>query len=237
MKLWNQNTVPHHFKLRRAPSLLRRWRAWEKPQTSTRELDICILRKKWCWEWVRYQLVSEGLLLLLLFVLQESRCSRGEWSHSDKAMTCYTTQNAAWSMSQSILSIVLFLWCFGNEETTSKCSFFAAFSLHQGRGNKFSDGTFECTATAVRAVTRHVWIQLVKLGTLQFPSAKRRQCHGGHNLRSWPCHFIQLPSRNISIKLNNLRSNKCSYGYHGSQQIRIVPHELWSGNSFPIPLF
>ena len=86
MKLWNQNMVSHHFKLRRALSLLRRWRAWEKPQTSTRELDICILRKKWCWEWVRYQLVSEGLLLLLLFVLQESRCSRGEWSHSDKVV-------------------------------------------------------------------------------------------------------------------------------------------------------
>lgn len=127
MKLWNQNTVPHHFKLRRAPSLLRRWRAWEKPQTSTRELDICILRKKWCWEWVRYQLVSEGLLLLLLFVLQESRCSRGEWSHSDKAMTCYTTQNAAWSMSQSILSIVLFFLMFWKWRDNKQMQFFRRF--------------------------------------------------------------------------------------------------------------
>ena len=152
------------------------------------------------------------------------------------AMTCCTTQNAAWSMSQSILSIVLFLVMFWTWRDNKQMQFFRRF-FPAPRGNKFSDGTFECTATAVRAVARHVWIQLVKLGTLQFPSAKRRQCHGGHNLRSWPCHFIQLPSRNISIKLNNLRSNKCSYGYHGSQQIRIVPHELWSGNSFPIPLF
>ena len=163
---------------------------------------------------------------------------RGELLVSREGITCYTTQHAECSIN--IIHRTVFCWFFGNEETTSNGSFFTDFFPARRKGKqilrwqvRMHDDSGSCRHATCLNSARQIW------------HAPLSKCQGttvswGPQFTKLARHLTQLPPRNISIKLKNLRSKKCTYGYHGSQQIRIiriVPHELWSGNSFPKPLF